>query len=73
VREALGECGIVVPPRSPKLLAEGIIRLLDDPELRESMGGMARVRAVKLFPHERFIEDYRRVYVQAVSEWKLGV
>ena len=71
VREALGEYGIIVPPRSPRLLANGIIKLLEDEKLREKLGKGARLRAVKLFSHKRFVHEYYRVYLQAVSESKL--
>ncbi len=45
-RVSAGEAGLYVEPNSERALAGGIARLLDDPELRASMGraGAARVR-----------------------------
>ena len=45
-RVSAGEAGLYVDPNSERALAGGIARLLDDPELRASMGraGAARVR-----------------------------
>jgi glycosyltransferase involved in cell wall biosynthesis/ribosomal protein S18 acetylase RimI-like enzyme len=43
-REAL-----LVPPRDPEGLALALTRLLDDPELAESLGSAARARAVERF------------------------
>jgi glycogen synthase len=39
-----GDCGVLVPPRSPERLATVIIRLLRDPELRVRLGTAARER-----------------------------
>ncbi len=68
VREAIGDCGIVVPARSPRKLAEGIMKLLKDEELARSLGERARRRVLSTFTFRRFIEDYRRVYIETLSE-----
>lgn len=39
--------GLVVPPRDPKALARGIVRLLENDELRQKYGEAARSRAVQ--------------------------
>lgn len=71
VKEALGEAGVIVPPRSPKDLAEAIIALLKDEKTRDEIGRKARERAEKLFSYQRFIEDYKRVYIEVISERRL--
>jgi hypothetical protein len=55
-----GREGLLVPPHEPKELATAIGRLLDDPELRASMGESGRARAEE-FSWPRVtakVEDY---------------
>lgn len=49
VPRMIGEAGILVPPGDPSALAEGIVRLLDDEELRRTYGARARRRAEEEF------------------------
>lgn len=42
-------CGILIPPRDSSALAEGILRLIGDGDLREQMGFEARKRIVEHF------------------------
>jgi len=62
VREALEGCGIVVPPSSPREMAEGIVALLDDRELALRYGNMARQKALSLYRVEEMLEAYRDMY-----------
>lgn len=63
VPEALREdCGITVEPSNPKALAAGIIRLVDDPELRVRMGALARVYASQTFTLAQCSAAYRESY-----------
>jgi glycosyltransferase involved in cell wall biosynthesis len=62
VREAVGDTGLVVPTRDPVSLAEGCIRLLEDPQLRSGMAQAARQRALGLFTLDRFLGIYRGLY-----------
>jgi len=57
-----GECGFVVPVRDPETMANRIIRLLEDRELRERFGRRGRQRALEEFPYSRMIEDILAVY-----------
>jgi len=72
VREAIGDCGILVPARSPTDLADGLLRVLRDEELARRLGERARQRVLELFTYERFLENYRRVYLEVLSEKVLG-
>lgn len=49
-----GVSGILVPPRDPRALAEGLARLTSDARLRRSMGEAARARAARFEPEARF-------------------
>jgi glycosyltransferase involved in cell wall biosynthesis len=56
VREMLDppNCGIVVPPENPEILAEEIGKLLIDPERRRQLGQNARKRALQNYSMETF-------------------
>ena len=60
-----GETGILVPPKNPKALADGIIKLLGDENLREKMGEAGRKRVEKEFSWDivckRVLNAYRGV------------
>jgi hypothetical protein len=47
VPEQLRDCGVVVEPRNPRALAEGILRLMGDEELRKTYGKDARKKALQ--------------------------
>jgi glycosyltransferase involved in cell wall biosynthesis len=57
-----GETGLLVPPRDHDAMAEAIVRLLQDAELRRRMGdnGLSLVHAK--FSAERMVEETLRVY-----------
>ena len=48
-----GEVGLVVPPRDIDALAEALMRLIRDPELRNRLGTTARKRVVEHFSTEK--------------------
>jgi lipopolysaccharide/colanic/teichoic acid biosynthesis glycosyltransferase len=58
-----GTEALLVPPRDPDALTEAILRLVEDADLRKSLGRAARLRA-----EERF--DQRRVADLVVSEYR---
>ena len=68
VKEAVDGCGIVVTPRSPIALADGILRLLEDENYARILGEEARKRVLKRFTYDGFLENYRRVYLEILSE-----
>jgi glycosyltransferase involved in cell wall biosynthesis len=53
-----GECGFVVPPRSPGLLAAAMAEMIKDPERRLAMGRRARLRAETDFREETYVERH---------------
>jgi glycosyltransferase involved in cell wall biosynthesis len=66
-----GECGFVVPPRSPRLLADAMAELIKNPERRVAMGRRARERAETDFREETYVENHlqliRSIHVQAAE------
>ncbi len=64
VREALGDCGVIVKPRRPEEFAQALIKLLEDPELCASLGRDARERALNYFTIERMLEVFLDTYRQ---------
>jgi glycosyltransferase involved in cell wall biosynthesis len=65
VPEAIEGCGIPVQPRDPQALADGVLRLLNDPKLRLAMGRAAREKAASKFNLRQcataYDESYRRL------------
>ena len=62
-----GETGLVVPVGDADALAEGILRLCGDPELRKRMGASARVRAETEFAVDRIVDRLIVLYGNLVS------
>lgn len=63
VREALGDCGILVRPCAHDELARGIVRLIGDPGLRMDMAKDARERALNFFSLEKVLELHLKSYI----------
>jgi len=59
-----GVTGILVPPGDPKALAEAIVCLLRDPDLRRRMGQAGRERVLAEFTVDQVIEQTLNVYEQ---------
>jgi glycosyltransferase involved in cell wall biosynthesis len=57
-----GETGFVVPKRSPEVVAERVLRLLGDSELRERLGRAGRALAVREFDLERNLASVLKLY-----------
>ena len=66
------ETGLLVPPRDHEALADAIVRLLKDADLRRRMGNAARTRARTFFSAERMVQNtlavYQRVALQPHKE-----
>ena len=62
VTEAVGDTGLVVPPRRPAELAEACLTLLRDRELRQRLGAAARERALEFFTVDRAISAFDEIY-----------
>jgi glycosyltransferase involved in cell wall biosynthesis len=57
-----GVDGLVVPPRDPDALAQGLVSLLRDPERRAAMGRRGRQRVVTDFGPRRQADEVTAVY-----------
>lgn len=63
------EDGIIVPERSPEALAQGIMRLIEDAELRKSMSE-ASLRNVKKFDKDKIMSQWISLFDSLVKEKK---
>jgi glycosyltransferase involved in cell wall biosynthesis len=61
--------GYLSPPRAldPELLADKIIELLDNPELRLQYGQQAKVRAERLFSIDRYRNELEKIYCELAN------
>ena len=57
-----GDDGLLVPPRSPDALADALVRLASDPDLRASLGKRGRQHVVDEFPEGRVATGFAAVY-----------
>ncbi len=62
--EAIGEneAGLAVEPLDPPALARALIKLIEDPGLRERMGQAGRKRARALFSVRSMVKQYEKLY-----------
>jgi glycosyltransferase involved in cell wall biosynthesis len=64
-------CGLLVPPCDPASLADGIIRILSDPELADRMGKTGRRRAEQFFSMEKWVDDTIAIYESSMARRQL--
>jgi glycosyltransferase involved in cell wall biosynthesis len=64
VTEAVGDTGIVVPPRDPEAMAAACVQLLRDADLRNKLGAGARTRALEFFTVEQAVGTFRAIYAE---------
>lgn len=57
-----GVNGFLVPPRDPDALAQAILRLIADPEMRHRFGRESRQRAVARFDLSKIADQTRSIY-----------
>jgi glycosyltransferase involved in cell wall biosynthesis len=67
-----GVNGILVPPKDPTAIAEGVLRLARAPELRARFGACSRDRAVSRFDVSVVAEQTRSIYESLLRD-KAGV
>ena len=64
-----GETGFLVPPKDSKSLAEKIIILLKDKNLREQMGNAGRER-LKDFSIEKMVQETENIYDNLLKKYE---
>jgi glycosyltransferase involved in cell wall biosynthesis len=62
-----GETGFLIPPRSPEILAEKIIYLLENKDLCKSMGIKGRQRVLEEFSMKNMMEGHLDLYRSVAS------
>jgi polysaccharide biosynthesis protein PelF len=62
VAEAIGDAGLVVPPRRPAEFAEACLTLLKDHDRRRALGKVARERALEMFTIGRAVDTFDEIY-----------
>ncbi len=62
------KCGLLVPPGDYSTLADAILKLLNDPQLAESMGKAGRKRAERFFSMEKWVGDTISIYDAHLSQ-----
>jgi len=56
-----GETGFLVPASDPRAMADALLRLLRDPELREAMGRRGALRMVERFSTDTMVRKYEDI------------
>ena len=71
VREALDNCGILVPSRRPSEIAAAVVTLLKNDKLRNDLGLAAMKRAREKFTLDESIQNYKKLYEEALEQNRL--
>ena len=62
--------GLLVPPGRPEKLAEAMLRMLKDEDLRSRIIPAARQRVVRNFDNKRLIGDLAAVYLKEIEDFR---
>jgi glycosyltransferase involved in cell wall biosynthesis len=65
-----GKTGLLVPPGQPEKLAQAMIRLLTDSELRSSVIEAGRTRVLQEFDNTDLIQGLAAIYRQEITEFR---
>jgi glycosyltransferase involved in cell wall biosynthesis len=63
-----GESGLLVPPRDPAALAEGVLSLLHDPSTAAQYGLAGRTSVFPRHSSGRLVQDVERLYLELARE-----
>lgn len=63
-----GETGTIVPPADPDKLAEALLALLEDSDLRARMGAAAKKRAAEHFSLEALVDANASLYERLIAQ-----
>ncbi|MFD3543095.1 GT4 family glycosyltransferase PelF [Streptomyces sp. NPDC058662] len=73
VREAVGDTGLVVPPREPETMARATLALLRDDARRAELGRLSRKRVVEKFTLDQSVDGFRHIYRELAGQPVLPV
>ncbi|MBE9031001.1 glycosyltransferase family 4 protein [filamentous cyanobacterium LEGE 11480] len=62
-----GNAGLLIPPKQPKPLAEALLQLLQDPDRRQQLGGIARERVLTEYSLENIGQRQEASYQAAIT------
>jgi glycosyltransferase involved in cell wall biosynthesis len=62
-----GKTGVVIPPHDPDRLAKAMLQLIDDADLRKSMGRAGRDRVQRELSMVKMVEYYEDLYRKVLS------
>ena len=71
VREALEGCGILVRSMRPKDLADGMITLLKDEQLRKELGEVSLKKVKEKFTIEKTVEQIKKLYEDLINSFEV--
>ncbi|OGO22181.1 MAG: hypothetical protein A2144_14835 [Chloroflexi bacterium RBG_16_50_9] len=60
--------GLLVPPKSPRALADAILHCLQDPDWARQIGDNARQKILAQFSIEHMVEEYQVLYEKALEQ-----
>ena len=63
-----GQNGLLVPPKKPEALANAVLTLLNDKNLRRKLGKNARQLMVEKYSWDRVITNIGKVYNEAIRD-----
>jgi glycosyltransferase involved in cell wall biosynthesis len=63
-----GRTGLLVPPDDPETLAEVLLQLVQDEDLRRDLGAAARAEAERRFSLARVCNEWMRVYREVAQQ-----
>jgi glycosyltransferase involved in cell wall biosynthesis len=68
-----GEAGLLIPPEDPAALADAIVRLAQQPQLRRQLGVAARRRVEQLYDRNAIARRTSALYETAIQNWHRGI
>ena len=68
IKDALEDCGILCKPRSPEEIAEGVVTLLEDTDLRIELGNKSREKVLLNFTTDRSVKNYLESYKKLAAK-----
>jgi hypothetical protein len=68
VAEAVGDAGLLVPPKDPSAVASACVTLLSDKRKRKALARASRARVLEFFDVKHCFATYRGLYEELVTD-----